>query len=157
MAPLLQQVTKLPDLKPGEIERAVDSFLKESGALSEGVDPVGVFNQMIEGIVNITMFNTKPHKQFWLAHENGEVKAFALSHWAIDVDGKMCLWLTDAWIHPSIRGIKQAKEYFNVLREFGKKSLCKHLLVVSSRNNKAYCRFLGRGWKPFLTVLKEDI
>lgn len=157
MNPPLQNLTSLPSLPPGSIESAIQAFIMESGALADGVDELGLYNQMIEAVANIVMLKKAPHAQFWLAYENGKVVAFCFSHWAIGVDGRMCLWLTDAWINKEYRGIKTAKEYFKTLREFAQKSLCKHILVVSSRNDKAYCRFLGKGWKPYLTVLKEDI
>lgn len=157
MNPPILNITSLPKLLPNEIEKAVESFIKESGALVDGVDEKGLYEQMIRSIADIVLFKKAPHAQFWLAHENERVVAFCFSHWGYGVDGRLCLWLTDAWIAKEYRGIKRAKAYFHTFREFAKNSLCKHILVVSSRENKSYCRFLGKGWKPYFTVLKEDI
>lgn len=83
--------------------------------------------------------------------------AYALTHVAKDVDNQLCFWMTQAWVHPKIRGQKVVKEMLQQLREEAKRLLCRHIIIPSSRGVAAYCRFLGKGWKPHVTLLKEDI
>ncbi len=144
-------------LRPGAIEAAVRSFVEDSHAEESGANKLGLYHQTIEGIAAATVFKMDQSRQFWVADEEGEVMAYALTHVSKDVDNSLCFWMTQAWVHPILRGSKQVKGWLQLLRAEAKKNLCKHIIIPSSRENRAYCRFLGKGWKPYVTLLKEDI
>lgn len=143
-------------LRPKAIEEAVEAFVKESDTEESGADPVGLYNQTIE---NIFYYSQCPDesRQFWMSDEDGEVMSYAMCHISKDVDNKLCYWITQAWVHPVLRGSKQVKAWFEVFRQEAKKNLCSHIIVPSSRGVEAYCRFLGKGWRPYVTLLKEDL
>lgn len=152
---LIKNLSNL-NLKPRAIEDAVNSFVLDSHTNETGAECIGLYNQTIENIFNYTncLDNSR---QFWMAEEDGEVMAYAMCHVSKDVDNKLCYWITQAWVHPLLRGTKQVKEFYSILREEAKKNLCSHIIVPSSRGVEAYCRFLGKGWKPYVTLLKEDL
>lgn len=140
-------------LKVNAIEDAVWSFVNDSHC---NEDLVGLHNQTIENIFHYSQCPDDT-RNFWLADEDGEVMAYAMTHISKDVDNKLCYWITQAWVHPVIRGSKQVKEWFQIFREEAKKNLCAHIIVPSSRGVEAYCRFLGKGWHTYVTLLKEDL
>jgi len=142
---------------PKALEEAVWSFVQDSHSLESGADGVGLFNQTIESIANYTIFNHDDSRQLWVAEDGEKVLAYVMAHISKDVDNKLCFWLTQAWVHPSIRRTPQVKEWFQMLRAEAKRCLCAHIIAPSSRGVEAYCRFLGKGWHPYVTLLKEDI
>lgn len=153
----LRRVSSLPALRPGAIEEAVENFVTDSLAEESGADPVGLYNQTIECIASATYLGGGEGRQFWLADQDGEVLTYVLAHVGKDVDNQLCYWLTQAYVHPKLRGQKVVKEWFQLLRQEAKRLLCKHIIIPSSRSTKAYLRFLGDGWHEYVTLLKEDI
>ena len=144
---------ELPPLKPLAIEDAIYAFISEIDVKG---DPIGFFDQTVGSIAAATYL--KQGGDFWLAHEDGEVIAYALGHVTRDVDNRLTYWLSQAWIRKDRRGLPFAKECWEKMRQQAKNYLCAHIIVVSGRdNNEAYCRFLGTGMKPYATLLKEDI
>lgn len=151
----LRKVKELPaTLNPKAIERAVAAFIDQSHA--ENVDKDGYFNQTIENIASVVITQT-PGRYFWLAEEDGEVIAWALTHVSKDVDNKLCYWQTDAWVDPKWRHKPEVKQWNKLLEEDAKANFCKHIIIPSSREPKAYCRFLGEGWHTYVVLLKKDI
>lgn len=151
----LRKVNEIPaTLNPKAIERAITAFIEQSN--SGNVDKDGYYNQLVENIAAVVLFKT-PGRYFWLAEEDGEVAAWALTHISKDVDNKLCYWQTDAWIHPKWRGKKLAKHWNLALEEDARANFCRHILIPSSRGDKAYCRFLGEGWHTYVVLLKKDL
>lgn len=144
-------------LRPRAIEDAVEAFVKDSHTEETGANPDGLYQQTIETIAHATIFQHDDSRQFWIAVEEGEVMAYAIAHISKDVDNRLCMWLTQAWVHPIIRGSKEVKGWFQLLRSEAKRCMCAHILIPSSRGVEAYCRFLGKGWHQYCTILKEDI
>ena len=153
----LRKVKEIPaTLNPKAIERAVEAFVSQSHSDRVPMDLNGLFNQILENIAAVLLFHI-PGRNVWIAEEDGEVIAFALTHVAKDVDNKMCYWMTDSWVAPHWRFKKEVKQWFKQLEDDGVASLCKHLIIPASREPRAYCRFLGKGWHPYVVLLKKDI
>lgn len=102
---------------------------------------------------------SRPKNRFlWLdTNADGKVSGYVLTHLSKDVDNKLCYYMTQAWLHPQFRHTSYAKEAISLLKQHAKSLWCKHIIVVSSRNTKAYLRFLGSKWHVYTTLLKEDI
>lgn len=154
-----RHINKLDEaiLKPGAIEAAVESFVKDSHTEETHADPVGLYNQTIEVIAHATIFQHDDTRQFWIADEDGDVKAYALCHISKDVDNQLCFWITQAYVHPSCRRTPQVKQWMEQLRAEAKRLLCKHIVMPSSRSTKAYIRFLGHETHQYCVLLKQDI
>lgn len=153
----LKVIHKLPtNLRNGAIERAVKAFVADSHTEETNADPIGLFNQTLECIAQACLFN-QDGKQFWIAEHEGEVFAYALTHVSKDVDNRLCYWMTQAWVHPKVRGHRIVKIWRDQLVAEGKRLLCKHIVIPSSRSTKAYLRFLGQGWHKYVTLLKVDL
>lgn len=144
------------ELESGAIQEAVTAFVKESHAKESGADEQGMYQQTIETIAALTILNNNSG-QFWLSDENGKVMSYALTHVAKDVDNQLCYWMTQAWVNPVLRGKPIVKQMYRRLIEEAKRLMCKHIIIPSSREPKSYCRFLGKGWSPYLTLLKVDL
>lgn len=141
-----------------ELERAVKNFCQESDTEYNSVEnKQGLYQQTMQNIGNIVV--NKPNNQFlWIdVDEVGTVNGYVLTHISRDVDNELCYYMTQAWLHPKFRNTKYSHETINLLRSHAKTLLCKHIIVVSSRNTKAYIRFLRGKFKPYVTLLKEDI
>lgn len=148
---------KLPtNLNDRAIERAVKSFVEDSHTTETKANPEGLYNQTLEAIAQACLFN-QDGRQFWLATHEGEVYAYALTHVSKDVDNQLCYWMTQAWVHPQVRGHKIVKIWRDQLVAEGKRLLCKHIIVPSSRGSKGYLRFLGQGWHKYVELLKVDL
>jgi predicted N-acetyltransferase YhbS len=149
-----KQINKLPKKSiQKSIEEAVVSFVKDSRV--ENVDDKGFYQQTLNVIADSIINNGT--RQFWLATHESEVITYVLTHVSIDVDNTKCFWITQAWVNPKARGHKIIKIWRDKLFEEAKKLGCKHVLVPSSRGEKAYCRFLGEGWHKYVTLLKKDL
>lgn len=141
-----------PTLNPGAIERAIQKFILE---VDTHGNTVGFFNQTLETIANATFLKTGG--DFWLLEEDGEVVAYLIASISKDVDGTLCYWLSQAWVSPQYRGKPCVKEWYEKVREQAKKYLCRHIMIVSGRGAKAYCRWLGHGTHLYTAMLKEDL
>ncbi len=153
----LRKVNELPPtLKPKAIERAISAFIEDSHSTDVPIDPNGLFNQLVENVASVCIFKV-PGRYFWIAEDDGEVIAWALTHVSKDVDNNLCYWQTDAWVAPQWRGKPEVKLWNKQLEDDAKASFCKHIIIPSSRNTEAYCRFLGQGWHPYVMLLKKDL
>jgi hypothetical protein len=65
--------------------------------------------------------------------------------------------VTQTWVHPDYRGKPIVKEWWAEMKARAKQLFCEHLSITSSRNYKAYERFLGDGMKAYATLLKQEI
>lgn len=152
-----KKITKLPDgLTYKAIEFAVREFVKDSHTKESGADPDGLYQQTLEIIANAIIYGSEA-RQFWIAHLDGEVFAYVIASVSKDVDNKQTYWITQAWVNKKARGHKIVKTWYQMLREEAIRLGCKHIVVPSSRGVKAYLRFLGKGWKLYLSLLKEDL
>jgi hypothetical protein len=150
---MLAQIVRkeLPPLNDLAIERAVKAFTEEVDVKG---NVVGFFKQTMAGI-HAAVFEERG--DFWLSTENGEVLGYLMGRMAFDVDNELTYWLSQAWIAPQLRRTPIVKQWFEQIRAHAKTSGCKHIIVVSGRGADAYCRFLGKGWHTYATLLKEDI
>jgi hypothetical protein len=143
---------ELPKLAHQAIERAIESFMNDTNLKD---DYVGFFTQTINN-VHASVFRNSG--DFWLAvDDEGEVMAYCLGHVTTDIDNTLTYWLSQAWVHQSLRGKQQVKAYWQQIREQAKKYFCRHIVVVSGRGTEGYCRWLGQGWTEYARLLKEDI
>ncbi len=153
----LKVVTRLPNhLNVGAVERAVRAFVNDCHVTETQTDPEGLYQQTLEAIAQACIFQ-QDGRQFWLADYEGEVMAYALTHISKDVDNTLCYWMTQAWVHPQIRHHKIVKIWKDQLIAEGKRLMCKHIVIPSSRGMKGYIRFLGKGWHKYVDLLKVNL
>lgn len=134
-----------------EIERLVALAADEIDVKG---DKQGFYQQTIETIANATFLNRGG--DFWLIWEKEKALGFIIGYTSKDIDNKLVYWCTQAYADQSIRGSEYPKQLWQKVREYAKQNFCKHMIVVSSRNDEAYCRFLGKGWHKYASLLKED-
>lgn len=145
----------IPEGIAPQIEVAVRDFMVSSH-LPQGVDPEGFYRQTLQGIAAASYLNQGG--ELWLGVSRGTLWTYILGNVSNDVDGKLCYVVRQAWVRKDQRGQKWVKDAWQMVRKRAKDCLCSHLIVYSSRgNDKAYCRFLGKGFHPFETLLKEEI
>lgn len=134
------------------LELAIELFVTESNVKG---DPIGFKNQTIESIANATFLNGGG--DFWLAEDNGKVAIYLLARVTKDIDNSLTYWVNQAWVHPNWRGHRVVKDWWEEIRKQAKRYFCKHLVIVSSRNPKAYSRFLGHGLEEYATLMMENL
>lgn len=154
MDPQFQLIRELPKaLNAGAIERAVQKFVT---ACAMDVDPIGFYNQTLQRIAGAT-FLGQAGGEFWLAHAFGEVAGYALASVSIDIDSRLTYWVAQSWVDPIWRGSPVVKQSWQAIRKRAADLMCAHLVIVSCRNPKAECRWLGEGMQIYATLLKQEL
>lgn len=137
-----------------QIELGVRDFI-ESSHLPDGIDKEGFFRQTLQAIASASYLNQGG--DLWLGIMDGELVTYILAHVGNDYDGRLAYTVTQAWVRKDQRGKKWVKEAWEMVRKRAKECFCKHFVVISSRgNDAAYCRFLGKGFHFYASILKEE-
>lgn len=140
------------ELKPKAIEHAVWALVNE---IDVPGDKTGFFNQTLKTIAQTTILNGSG--DFWLAHEDGVVMAYAIAFLGADIDDKLTYRLPQAWLHPKLRGDRRVKEWWELIRKRAIECMAQHILIISARNAEAFCRWMGHNAHLYATLLKEDL
>lgn len=144
----------IPEGMAPQIEMAVRDFIVSSH-LPDGVDPEGFSRQTLQSIAAASYLSQGG--ELWLGILGGRLVTYILAHVGNDYDGRLAYTVTQAWVRKDQRGQKWVKEAWEKVRQRAKDCLCKHFVVLSSRgNDKAYCRFLGKGFHFYASILKEE-
>ena len=152
-----QKVSEIPKhIEAKAIDEALETFVSEE-RMTRGVDLRGYLQGLRDSVASILIFKNSPESFFWIAESDGKVVAWAMTQVKKGVDNQLCYWMLDAWVEKSFRGSGFPKEWLVQLRADAKRYGCRHILIPSTRNAKAYCRFLGGGFHEYITILKEDI
>lgn len=154
--PVFELVKTIPEGIPQQLEKAVEDFIKTSHVPS-GVDLAGVYQQTLLSIVARSAMN-QPGSDLWLGISNNDLWTYILSHMGPDIDGRMAYTVTQAWVRQDQRGKPWVKWAWEKVRQRAKDCFASHFVVMSTRgNDKAYCRFLGKGFHPYSSILKEEL
>lgn len=138
-----------------QIENAVRDFMVSSH-LPEGIDGDGFFRQTLQAMAAASYLNQGG--ELWLGVSRGTLYTYILAHVGNDFDGRLAYTVTQAWVKKDQRGQFWVKDAWEQVRQRAKDCLCKHFVVLSSRGKtSAYCRFLGKGFKPYAEILKQEL
>lgn len=135
------------------LEQAVRQFATENHSPSEYS---GLVQQTYENILHATELKS-PGRYLWLVLQDNKPVGYIMSHLGKDVDNRMCYWITQAFAAPEVRGERFIKDFYQILKKHAKELFCSHILIPSSREAKAYMRWLGPDLHIYVTTLKEDI
>lgn len=147
-------VKVIPQWAVPQIELAVKDFIATSH-MPDGVDAEGFFSNTLEAIAGHTYLGG--HGDFWLATFGEKVVVYGLAIVTKDIDQKLVYHISQMWVAKEFRGKPIVKDWWEQIRQRAKDCFCKHLMITSSRNSKAYIRFLGNGMHEYATLLKEEI
>lgn len=146
----------IPSGSVPEIEAAVRDFMVSSH-LPDGVDQEGFYRQTLQAIASASYLVT-PGGDLWLGFLDGKLVTYILAHVGNDYDGRLAYTVTQAWVREDQRGQPWVKQAWEKVRQRARDCLCKHFAILSSRgNDAAYCRFLGKGFHFYASVLKEEL
>lgn len=95
--------------------------------------------------------------EFWVALQDGEVVGFLLAGYSKEIENEPTFIIKQAWVDPVLRRTPKVKEMLGTILHNAKSNFARHVLIVSSRNTRAYLRWLGMGWIPVSTILKGDL
>lgn len=136
-----------------DVSRAVKVFTQETNDVP-GIDQMGAFRISIEAVQDAL----DGRGDLWVGTMDGALVIYILANTTNELDGHSTYWVSQAWVLPSERGQAWVKDVWQQIRAHAKEHFCKHIVAISGRaNNEAYCRFLGRGWHVYGTLLKEDL
>lgn len=152
--PYFRVIDALPDGMSPQIEAAVVDFMKSSD-MPEGVQLMGFYNQTLQAIANATIL--QGNGEFWIGTLNGELLIYTLAYINNDFDGRLAYHISQTWVKKEWRGNPIVKEWWGQIKQRAKDCLCGHLCLTSSRNPKAYERWLGDGMKHYATLLKQSL
>lgn len=153
--PFFEVVRSLPQGMAGQLEDAVRDFIISSH-LPQGVDPDGFYNQTLQAIAGASYL--QQGGELWLGVSDGTLWTYILAHVGNDFDGKLAYTVTQAWVRKDQRGQPWVRWAWEKIRRRAKDCLCRHFVILSSRgNDKAYCRFLGKGFHFYASILKEEL
>jgi hypothetical protein len=150
--PFFRVVKAIPDGLSSQIEAAVFDFMKTSH-VPKGIDQSGFYQQTLAAIANCTYMGGGG--DFWVGVKDGKLTTYVLAHVSKDIDHRMSYNVSQAWVERSYRGRPIVKEWYEQMRQRAKDLFCGHLVITSSRNAKAYKRFLGHGMDDYAILLKE--
>ena len=153
--PKFELFKHIPDGVSPQIEKGVQDFIKSSH-LPKGVDIAGFYQQTLRAIANASYLNQGG--DLWLGFIDGQLVTYILAHIGQDIDHRLSYVVSQAWVRKDQRGEKWVREAWQKVRQRAKDCFCGHLMVISSRgNDKAYCRFLGKGFHHYASMLKEEL
>lgn len=92
--------------------------------------------------------------ELWIAFQDGKVVGFLLAGYSKEVDNEPTFIIRQGWVDPMLRRTPRVKEMLGGILYNAKSNFAKHVLIVSSRNPRAYIRWLGSGWSQTSTILK---
>jgi len=152
--PIFGLTKVIPEGIAPQIEAAVRDFIISSH-LPRGVDAEGFFRQTLQAIATASYLGGGG--ELWLGMDGRRLVTYILAHVGNDYDGKLSYTVTQAWVTKDHRGQAWVKEAWEKVRQRAKDCFCKHFAVLSSRgNDKAYCRFLGKGFHFYASILKQE-
>lgn len=125
------------------LESHVDFYMTEKGYMDHTWDQI--------------MSAAMGQGEVWIALQDGKVVGWLLGGYNKDVDNEPTYVIKQAWVSPLIRRTPRVKEMLSQVLMNAKSNFSKHVLIVSSRNTRAYLRWLGKGWVPVTTIIKGDI
>lgn len=136
-----------------EIERLVQNATLEINK----DEPVGFYNQSLENIANATFM--KRGGDFWLIWDDETKKAYgyALCSISKDIDNRLTYWGTQAYADPEIRHTRIITDLWKKVEDYARQHLCKHFVIISSRETRAYQKLLGNEWHEYATLLKKEL
>jgi hypothetical protein len=153
--PLFRIVKEIPPAITPQLELAVKDFIVSSH-LPKGVDPKGFYYQTLQGLASASYLGQGG--ELWLGTVKGELWIYLMAHVGQDYDQRLTYTVTQAWVKKSQRGKPWVKKVWEQVRQRAKDCMCGHFVVISSRgNDKAYCRFLGKGFHFYASILKEEL
>lgn len=153
--PVFQIHKSIPEGMSPQIEKAVEDFLRTSQT-PNGVDLAGYYHQTLQMIAGRTVLNQGG--DLWLGIRDGQLMAYVLATLAPDFDGRLAYIVSQAWVRKDQRGKRWVKDAWAKVRRRAKDCFAVHFAVFSSReNDKAYCRFLGKGFRRYSSILKEEL
>lgn len=145
----------IPEGFAPQLELAVKDFIVSSH-LPDGIDQEGFYRQTLQAMAAASYLNQGG--ELWLGRLNGKLVTYILAHVGNDYDGRLNYCVTQAWVRKDQRGKKWVKKAWEQVRQRAKDCLCKHFSCISSReNDQAYCRFLGKGFRKYASILKEEL
>lgn len=153
--PVFEVYKSLPEGIGKQLEAGVVDFIKSSGT-PESIDKNGFYYQTLQALAAASVLNQGG--ELWLGVHQNELWTYVLAHIDNGFDGRLAYTVTQAWVREDQRGKPWVRWAWAKIRQRAKDSLCKHFVVLSTKENtKAYCRFLGKGFKKYCEILKEEI
>lgn len=155
LAPEFRLHKTIPAGLSPQIEKAVEDFIRTSH-VPKGIDLAGFYQKTLESIAARTVMGGVG--ELWLGIADGQLWTYILATLSPDFDGRLSYMVSQAWVRKDQRGKPWVKDAWGKVRQRAKDCFASHFAVISSReNDDAYCRFLGKGFHKYSSVLKEEL
>ncbi len=140
--------SRLP-LAKEETIRVVMAFMDDRKVTG---DKTGFLTRTIASIVS--SLSAGSSYDFWYVEENNRVLAYCLAEFGPSQDGSKTYYLNQAWLDKSIRHTGLFQSWMYEIIASAKERGAKHISILTDRNPKAYCRFLGKKWRHTTSILE---
>lgn len=94
---------------------------------------------------------------FWFVVDENNLLAYCLAEFGPGSDGSNTYYINQAWLHKSIRHKGLVKPWLDEIIASARSRGAEGISLFSSRNPKAYCRFLGKNWHHTTTILELSL
>ena len=153
--PVFERVQAIPEGFSEQIQEAVKDFIQTS-PLPQGVEERGFYYQTLQAIAQSALWGQG--RDLWLGIHGNELYTYILATLSPDFDGRLAYTVSQAWVRKDQRGKPWVRKAWQKVRQRAVDTLCSHFVVYSTKENtKAYCRFLGKGFKKYSEILKEEL
>lgn len=95
--------------------------------------------------------------ELWVSQKDGHLVGYLIAGYNNDVDNEPTYVIRQAWVHESLRRTPEVKIMLRRILGNAKSNFAQHVLIISSRHEKAYLRWLGRGWSHYVSILRSEL
>lgn len=100
---------------------------------------------------------TNGNGEFWICTDGINLLGYLLGGINKDINNEPTYVVRQAWVSPSIRRQPIVKGMLNSILLNAKSNFCKHVVIAAARSEKAYLRWLGKGWNRYITLLRGEL
>lgn len=148
---------ELPQELASQIDNAVHNFIQDSH-MTKTAEFEGARQQTVEHIAHsIYKGGDGYNGDFWISKDGERLVSYALCTLNKDIDNSLTYWILQAYISPKYRNLEYTAQWYKTLENRAKDLGAKHLVAVSSREEKAYFKLLGKDWHHYAYLIKKDL
>jgi len=95
--------------------------------------------------------------EFWVCTDGINLLGYLLGGMSKDINNELTYVVRQAWVSTLIRRTPIVKQMLGSILMNAKANFCKHVVLSAARNEKAYLRWLGKGWNRYVTLLRGEL
>lgn len=143
----------MPVMLMDSLERCIRKMFME-GHIADFSSEDKFFKSTWDLVVAASLTGTN---ELWMAIDGHTVRGYGLCYGNKQIDGEPTFVIQQAWADPVYRRTPEVKRWLKVVLDNAKCNFFRHVLIISSRNQRAYLRWLGNGWTSHTSIIKGEL